>query len=273
MAQGEKINVFVSILPQVFFAERVGGSHVDVNVMVGPGQNPATYEPTPKQMTFLSKAKVYFRIGVPFENAWINRLAKINPRMKIADLRQGIELLPMRTHYQHSPEDEHGHHHGNKDPHIWLNPQLAKTFSKTICDTLKSIDPAHKEDYQDNLNRLVQDLDKLDREISEQFKKINKREFLVFHPAWGYFAEAYDLEQIPVELEGKEPTAKQLTELIQRIKSTQIKVIFVQEQFSRASAQAIARAIAGQVIAVDPLAKDYLKNMKYIAQKFSEAMQ
>ncbi|RJP25416.1 MAG: ABC transporter substrate-binding protein [Candidatus Omnitrophota bacterium] len=270
----QKIRAFVSILPQAYFVEQVGGEFVEVSVMVGPGQNPHTFEPTPKQMVALSRAQVYFRIGVPFETVWMDRLARVNPAMRIVDLQKGIPLLAMKEHH-HEGEEHHAEHHDEhetQDPHIWLNPKLVKILAHSICDTLQAIDPDHANHFHVNLDTFLGELDALDQEIAALFEPMCKRQFLVFHPAWGYFADAYDLEQIPVELEGKEPTARQLTELIEFIKKEGIQVIFVQQQFSRALASKIAGAIDGKVITVDPLAKDYFENLRNVARQFAEAL-
>jgi len=268
----EKIRVFVSILPQTYFVERIGGEQVETHVMVGPGQSPATYEPAPKQMAALSDADLYFRIGVPFEDPWMDRIRSVNPDMKIVDTRQGIELLPMSNGHHHG----HGHashdHGGLKNPHIWLSPRLVKIQASTIHDSLVSLDPVNEAFYCSRLQAFQRDLDRLDGEISRLMKDLKNRKFMVFHPAWGYFAADYGLEEIPIEIEGKEPNAKDLARLIQKAGDMKIKIVFVQEQFSRRDAKAVAKAIGGRVVAVDPLGGDYLVNMRSIAETFAEAM-
>ncbi|HID31232.1 MAG TPA: ABC transporter substrate-binding protein [Desulfobacterales bacterium] len=269
----EKTTVFVSILPQAYFVERVGGERVDVSVLVGPGYSPATYEPNPTQMAELSRAKLYFRIGVPFENVWIERMIKANPDMKVVDTRRGIELLPMKTHH-HGEQKDH-HHHGKilKDPHIWTSLRLAKIQVQNICDALIREDPAHSAYYENNLRAFHSDVDKLDREVTEVLRNLKTRQFIAFHPAWGYFAHDYGLEQIPIEVEGKEPGARALADLIKRAKEEGIKVVFVQAQFSTRNAETVARAIGARIVRIDPLAKDYLTNMMKIAEAFAEGIQ
>lgn len=270
----EKIRVFVSILPQAYFVERVGGDRVDVSVMVGPGQSPATYEPMPRQMVELSKAKLFFRIGAPFEDVWMDRISKTNPKMKIINTRRGIKLLPMKTHYHKAPKQHTGlHKDGLKDPHIWTSIRLVKIQAQNICDALINLDQDNKGYYQNNLRAFIDDLNTLDAEIVKNLKGIKTRKFMVFHPAWGYFARDYGLDQIPIEIGGKEPGARELANLIEEAKNDEIKIIFVQKQFSEKSAEAIAAAIKGRIIQIDPLAKDYLNNMKMIAETFRKVMQ
>ncbi|MBW1859057.1 MAG: zinc ABC transporter substrate-binding protein [Deltaproteobacteria bacterium] len=268
----ERIRVFVSILPQAYFVERVGGGRVDVSVMVGPGHSPATYEPMPKQMAELSRAKLYFRIGVPFENVWMERISKANPDMKVVDTRKGIGLMSMKGH-NHAGFQAERQNGGLKDPHIWLSLRLTRTVAQNIYEALVSEDPLHQSSYQDNLRAFHYDLDDLDAEIAEIVKNDATRKFMVFHPAWGYFAQDYALEQIPIETEGKEATAKGLARVIKEGRKEGIKVIFVQKQFSEKSAATVANAIGGRVIQIDPLARDYLNNMKKIAQIFAEVLQ
>ena len=270
----EKIKVFVSILPQAYFVERVGGDRVDVSVMVGPGQNPATYEPMPRQMVELSKAKLFFRIGVPFEDVWMDRISKTNPKMKVIDTRRGIKLLPMKTHHHKAPKQHTGlQKDGLKDPHIWTSIRLVKIQAQNICDALINLDQDNKGYYQDNLRAFIDDLNNLDAEIVESLKGIRARKFMVFHPAWGYFARDYGLDQIPIEIGGKEPGARDLINLIEEAKNDGIKIIFVQKQFSEKSAEALSAAIKGRIIQIDPLARDYLNNMKIIAETFRRVIQ
>jgi zinc transport system substrate-binding protein len=281
--QGGRIRAFVSIAPQAFLVERIGGSRVNVSCMVGPGQSPATYEPRPRQMAELGLATLYFRIGVPFENVWMDRISKTYPKMRVVDTRRGIALLPMKSNEHHYEEpDNKGKkrparptHKGKtvNDPHIWLSLRLAKLQAKSIAGALIEHDPRHKDFFLSNLKALHRDLDDLDTRISKALSHLKIRKLMVFHPAWGYFSHDYGLDQIPIEIEGKEPTARSLARLIKGAKEEGIKVIFVQKQFSKRSAQAVADAIGGRVIQIDPLAKDYLNNMRKIADSVAEVLQ
>jgi zinc transport system substrate-binding protein len=275
----KKIKVFVSIPPQAYFLERIGGDRVDISVMVGPGQSPATYEPRPKQMAEISKARFFFSIGVPFEKVWIERINKANPMMKIVDTRRGVDLMPMDAPHHHEDEkhNEHqtrqSHDTGMKDPHIWLSLRLVKIQAENIAQALIDEDPAYRAYYEENLKSFHEDLESTDREISKLLRKLKTRKFMVFHPTWGYFARDYGLEQVPIEIQGKEPNAKDLEHLIKLAGAEDIRAIFVQKQFSKQSAGAVARAIGGDVVQVDPLSRGYLKNMKGIAETFAEVLQ
>ncbi len=251
------LHVTVSILPQRYFVERVGGEYVTVNVMVEPGANPATYEPQPEQLRALNLADVYFSIGVPFEDVWLERFASVNENLLLVDTTQGIER-------QGDPE--------HPDPHIWLSPALVKVQAQTIYETLAQLDPAHQGAYRANLESFLADIDALDADIRETLTGVENRKFMVFHPSWGYFARDYGLEQLPVEVEGQEPSAAELAALVARAKQEGIKVIFAQPEFSTRSAETIAQEIGGEVLLISPLAPDWLDNLRRVAEVLAKRM-
>ena len=269
----DRIKIFVSILPQKYFVERIGGERVSVAVMVGPGQNPATYEPLPQQMRALAEADIYFRIGVPFETAWIGRLQALNRALIMVDTRKGVTLREMEhncyTPAGGAPADldlPHHHRDGLPDPHIWLDPLLVKTQAETVCRALVAFDPGQEDYYQANLTRFLMELDELHAELEATFDGLKMKTLMVYHPAWGYLTDRYGLKQVALEVEGKEPGPRELAQLIDFAKAEGIRVIFIQSQFNSAAAEAVARAVHGRVVAIDPLAEDYLTNMRRIAQ-------
>jgi zinc transport system substrate-binding protein len=264
------LKIFVSIPPQRFFVERIGGDRVAVEVLIGSGQSPATYELTPKQMTRLWDADLFFRIGVPFEKILIEKLASLMDTGKIIDTRWNIELRKIDDYEESGHSHYHGH--GALDPHIWLNPLLVKLQAETIGNSLVQIDPFNKDYYEENLRQFSMELDALHEEIIGILQPFGGRSFHVFHPAYGYFADAYGLKQVSVESEGKEPTASQLAQLITRAKEEKIKAIFVQPQFSSKSAEVLANQIGARVIVFDPLAEDYLSNLREMADKLAATM-
>ena len=280
-----KIRIFVSIPPQATFVERVGGTHVAVDVLVAPGQSPHAYEPTPKQMAQLAEARLFFGIGWPFEKRVLAKVTATNPHLVVVDTREGVPLRRMTAaearldDHGRAAAREDGHAAGlpagasEPDPHIWLNPRYVKIQAATICRALQAAGPAHAAEYQKNLDAFAEDLDGTDARIAAALAPLKGREFLVFHPAFGYFADAYGLRQMPVEIEGKEPGARQLAALIDRARADGVKVIFVQPQFSARSAEAVARAIGGAVVPIDPLARDYLANLEDMADKIRRALQ
>jgi zinc transport system substrate-binding protein len=268
------VKAIASILPIAYFVERVGGSNVEVSVLVGPGQDPHTFEPTPKLMAKLADTQVLFRTGFPFEDTLIKKIGSTFKNVEVVDLQKGIRLRAMTEEEEHSHGVAHGHHHGagEMDQHTWLDPQLAKIQAGTIATTLIRIDPGRKEQYEKNLQDFRKDLDAIHEQLSKALAPVKGKSFFVFHPAYGYFGDAYGLKQIAVQLGGKEPTARQLARLIELAKEDEVRVIFVQPQFPKKSAEALAKAIGGAVVPLDDLSRDYLKNLQEMAVKLETAL-
>jgi zinc transport system substrate-binding protein len=267
-AQSGSLRAFVSILPQKDFVERVAGARVEVSVLVGPGQSPATYEPTPGQIARLASARVYFRIGVPFEAAWLGRIRAAGPALEIVDTAAEIRRRAVDQVTAGGAPAEGG----PEDPHVWTDPALVKTMARAIRDALARLDPTHADEYARNEVAFEADLDALDAEIRRRLSAARGRAFLAFHPSWGYFADAYGLRQIPIESGGKEPGPRTLAAVVERAKALGVRVVFVQEQFSRRTAEAIAQEIGARVVVVDPLAGDYLSNLRSVAESFASAL-
>ncbi len=270
----KKVKVYVSIVPQEYFVERVGGDMVEVAALVLPGDSPATYQPTPQQIAGLSSADLYFRIGVPFEKGFMPKIKGLSDKLKIIDTRKGITLRIMKAHHHHDGDDADTDEseHAGKDPHIWLNPMNIKIQAKTIADALIQVDPDGKDLYNENYKKFCTDLDKLNEQLAKSLEPVKGETLMVFHPAWGYFADQYGLKQEAIEIEGKNPSAKQLARMIDEAKKDNIRVIFVQPQFSKAAASNVAQAINGAVVAVNPLSKDYIDNLKAVANKIEAAL-
>lgn len=264
----KKLLVFVSIQPQKYFVQQIGKGLVDVEVMVPAGADPHIYEPKPRQMAALSKARLYFAIGLqPFENTWLKRIASTNPDMMVVHTDRGIQKIPM-TSGQH----KEGQPPGVLDPHIWLSPPLVMKQVQMILNALVEVDPVSRAMYEANYRTFVSDLAVLDADLKNLFADKQGLRFMVLHPAWGYFAQAYGLKQIPVEIEGKDPKPAQLKELIEHARQNRIKIIFVQPQFSPRSAELVAKEIGGEVVFADPLAANWSDNLREVAAKLKIAL-
>ncbi len=268
---GEKIRVMVSIPPLAEFVEKIGGDKVDVSVMVPPGASPHTYEPSPVQLVETGEAQIYVKVGTPidFELVWLGKILSVNKDMLLVDASKGVELMDMKSGFGHTEENEPRSE--RFDPHIWLSPRNAKIMVDNIYKGLIETDPADEYYYSTREKGYLQELDSLDRDIGQTLSVIKNRRFMVYHPAWGYFARDYNLEEIPVEAEGKEPTAKEIQHLIDQAKKYDIKIIFVSPQFNVKSAEVIAREIKGRVIFIDPLDKNYIASLRKLAQEISES--
>jgi len=251
-----KIDISTSILPQAGLIKSIGGDNVDVNVMIPAGASPHSYEPKPSQMIAISKAKIYFTIGMEFENAWLPRFKSQNKNMIISNNIKGIKKIAMVSHHD---EHEADHHHANKlDPHVWTSPKNLIIMATNITNALIKVDNKNKMLYMANYTKLVASLKQTDREIVSILKKSPKNsKFMIFHPSWCYFASQYGLIQIPIELDGKEPKAKDLMLLMQMVKKEHIRTIFAAPEFSSKSALQISEATHIPVIKISSLSENW----------------
>lgn len=256
------IPVVVSILPQKYFVRQVGGDRVRISVMVPPGRSPETYEPSPRQLVALSGARLYFRIGVPFEHVWMSRMRSVNPGMTVVDTRAGIVLRPMPGAGTRSADTALG----RPDPHIWMDPRLVERQVQTIRTALIAADPSGRAVYQRNARHFTRRLETLDRRLRGILAPLSPRSIIVLHPAFGYFAAAYGLRQIPIETEGKEPGARSLDEIIRTGRHLGVRVVLVEPQYSTRAAKVVARAVGARVVRANPLAEDYPANLVAIAK-------
>jgi len=259
----KKERVVVSIPPLAEFVEKIGGDKVVVSVMVPSGASPHSYEPTPSQLGEVSKAKMYVKVGSPieFELVWLDKILEMNREIAVTDASSGILLRGVSLHEK------------GLDPHVWLSPKNAAVMLENIYNGLISVDPDNRQYYKQNKEIYLNELDSLDHFIRQLLRDKKERRFMVYHPAWSYFAEDYDLEQIPIEAEGKEPTAKDIQRIIEQARTYAIKVIFVSPQFNTKSAEVIAREIKGRVVMIDPLARDYGTTIGKVAAALSETLE
>lgn len=263
------INAVVSILPEETFVKAIGGDKVNVALMVQPGNSPHNYEPKPSQMIEIAKADLYFAIDVEFENVWLPKFKNLNPAMQIIDLADNVTKMQMEEMHREDDHDEHhsDHKHEGEDPHIWTAPANVKIIAHNIYNALKQEDPENQNYYKKNLDIFLASIDETDREIREILSSLKDGErFMVFHPSWGYFAQAYHLTQIAVEVEGKEPKPKELIHLLEEAKEEKVKAIFTQPEFSDTVAKIIAKELQIPVVKVSPLAPNWSENLINIAK-------
>lgn len=260
------INVVVSIPPQKSFVEAIGGEFVSVEVMVLPGNSPHSYEPKPSQMKAISNAHLYMTIGVEFEGAWMQKFANQNKAMHIIDNTKGIEKLFLKEATHHPSTTPHAHEHKGEDPHVWTSPSNIKIIAKNILDALVQADIKHKASYEANYQTFISKVEHIDAQIKQHLSALSPRsKFMVFHPSWGYFAEHYGLEQIAIEVEGKEPKVKELAYILEEAKEEKVTAIFAQPEFSDKSAKQIAQALGIRVIKVSPLSTQWDETLLQLA--------
>jgi zinc transport system substrate-binding protein len=344
------------------FVQRIGGDLVRVTAMVPAAEDPHTFEPKPGAMRDVAAADVYFSVDMGFEDVWLPRFGAANPRLKIVDLADTVQRLPMAAHHHHDAHEEHGdhhepgehhepaahhdHEHGEMDPHVWLSPRRVLTMAEAVCDTLSDLDPDHKAVYAANLNAFGNEVRALDKDLAEILGTTPAlerplstasatqagpehegampphgpghmgaaghmppppgdrpphadddhhepgrepghghedhdhdlaahhpgRAFLVFHPSWGYLAADYDLEQVPIEVQGKEPSAREMAAIVDLARKRSIHVVFAQPQRSRRAAEAVAASIDARVVLADPLAADWAENLRRVARELRAAL-
>jgi len=271
VSYSDKIEVFVSILPQQSLVEQIGGDYVHVNVMVKPGQSPEIFEPSPKIMSAYSESDIFFTIGLPFEQVWIKRVASLNDDVLVVDTQSSLKEVTghnlLESTHNHAHKDEH-----EFDPHTWLSPKLYLAQAKIIVQNLSLKKPDKKDYFINNYKELEGEVNTLDNSISSLFKLNPKKNFIIFHPALSYFAHQYDLKQVAIEIEGKEPSARQIAQIVNRIKDEKVAYILIEKQFNQVIPKTIADSVGAQLLMVDPLALDYLSNMRDIAVKINQAL-
>lgn len=281
-----KITVAVSLEPQAWLVDQIGGDKTEVVVMVPPGASAHLYEPKPAQMVQLSKAALYMACGVEFERIWLERFKSANAGLAIIQSDALIRKLPMPVHHHnHHEAHEKGlaehlrdwfgandAHADRLDSHIWLSAQQMALQARALARALARADSQNADFYWRNYQKTATQIARLDAEIAMKLAPFEGRGFMVFHPAWGYFARDYDLVQLAIELEGKEPKPAELGKLIQTAKEHGVRAIFVQPRQSNKSAAAIAEAIGAQTVALDPLSRDWPAMMQEAAEKLAGAM-
>lgn len=262
------LSLIVSVPPQEYLLNKLKTPQSVVNVVIKPGQNPTTWDPSPRQMQKIVSADIMFPIGVPFEAIWLPRLRERAPSLVIADTLAGVEHMEIEHHHHHGHEAKHG----SIDPHIWLDPLRCIRMAENMAATLQQIDPAQFDFYAERLEHLRTELQQLHHDIEKILTPLQQRTFMVFHPSWGYFAARYNLQQIALEKDGKEPSGVHLARLIEQAQQEQIKVIFVQQQFSTKSARAIAAQTGARIETLDPLASDLADSLRRTARTLARSL-
>lgn len=290
--------VSVSVPPQKYFVEKIAANTLDINVIIPAGTDEHNFDFKPATMKKLEKSDIYFSIGLELERVFIDKFQSNFKNLQIIDTGKNLRnLKSLHTHSKdehehkehakndrHAGHDEHAHGkehhthkhsnshetHSEKDPHIWLDPILVKTQAELIAKALIAKYPQHKALYEANLAKFQAELDALNAELSALLKKSKNKKFIIYHPSLAYFAARYHLVQIPVEIEGKEPKAKDLQRLVSIAKKEKIKTIFVQKGFAQNSAKSLAKELNARVVELNHLSENYAENLRQIARELSQ---
>jgi zinc transport system substrate-binding protein len=262
----KKTDVIVSIPPQAYVVEQIGNGYVSVHTLISPGQSPHTYEPTPRQMAEIAGAALYFTVDFPFEQKLVSKIRDSNSKLEIVDMAEGIKRRMLEGDEGHAPS------HAEPDPHVWLSPFNLKIMAENTARTLGTLDPEHDSIYRSNLHVFLDKLEKINQKIKQLLEPHHGDVIIVYHPAFGYFTDYYGLRQVAIEMEGKSPTPREIEMLITLAKEDDVHIIFAQPEFDPRSAEAVARAINGTVVPLDPLAENVMMNLQKIADKIAESL-
>lgn len=268
--EGKRI-ITVTIEPQRYFTEAIAGDKFTVVSMVPKGSSPESYDPSPKQLVSLGSSEAYFRIGhIGFESAWMDRLIQNAPKVKVFDLSKGVEFIK-EADYAHGDHV----HAGGIDPHIWNSTVNAKIIAHNILDALCTLDSAQSPYYKERYAALIQHIEATDSIISSLLieNEYADRAFMIYHPALAYFARDYKLQQICIEEGGKEPSPKQLKELMEAAMNENVRIIFIQPEFDKRNAEIIAEQTGTEIVPVNPLAYEWEEEMIHIAESLVSAAQ
>jgi zinc transport system substrate-binding protein len=263
-----KPQLTVSIIPQKHLVSFIAGNKFEVQAMLPPGSNHETYEPAPRDMEKIANSDFYFILGaLDFELTWMERFTSSNPSMKVINTSEGIEML---SGHIHDTDDDHGHEQHGTDPHIWLSPSCMKIQAANICKALSEYDTLNADFYIGNLKKFNQLADSTDQRIREILSGSEGKSILIFHPALGYFVRDFNLTQISIEQEGKEPSPAYLGELVKMAKAKNIRSVFISKEFDTRNAEAIAREINAKIVVFDPMAENWAENMLNLAKLIAE---
>lgn len=255
--------VLVSINPYKYVVNKIAGDTLKVVVLVPPGANMHTFEPTPKQTMQVSRADIWFRMGEPFEDKILPSLQSYNHQLKVVDLRNGIDLICS------AGQGTCPHCTRGCDLHFWLNPLIVKEQAKKITQELAKLYPENAEKYRQNFQKFSLELDQLDEDIRSALSLLKDRTIFVSHPAYAYFAKEYGLQQYALEFEGKDPTPQQLTKILETARKHHVKTIFIQKQFNNKGARLVAQELGANLVVLDPYADDYILEMRRLAKEFA----
>ena len=269
--------ISVSIVPEKYFVEQIAGNDFEVNIIIPPGVSHSNYDPSPVNMATISKSAAYFQMGnIGFEQSLIDKIAELNPNLKIYDLSDGVHLIEspeIIEDVQHCDHHHHHHHHhGNYDQHIWMSARKAKIIAKNIYNAVSELKPERKSFYQNNLTAFLQKMDTIDAITQRKLSDLSVRAFVIFHPALTYYAEDYHLEQIALEVDGKEPSVAWMQEVVKKIQDKNIRIIFTQNEYSQAAAIAISETTGIELQTINPLSENWQKEFEHITNIISEKM-
>ena len=266
----DKPLLFAGVPPIAYLVERIAGSEARVETLMKGSQDPHTFEPDAGKIRELCRSSLYFSVGMPFETQVISKAARNATGLHIVDLLEGV---PLRTLDEDSPHDHaEGSPRETADLHVWLGPPQLRQVAENIVNALSVLMPAQAPQFAARQGRFIEEIDACDRRVREKLAPCKGAAFYVYHPAFGYFADAYGLRQIAVETGGKSPSPRHIRDLIRRARADGVKVIIVQPQYAPDAAQAIAEAIGGTVVPQSDLGYDVIQDLDDLATCIADTL-
>ena len=267
----DPITIAVSIAPQLEWVKAVGGSLLNVESLIPDSSSPHTYLPTSKELTLISNAEVWFQIGVvDFDITQNDNMKENSPGLEVVNLTKDIELLSIQSHTHDDGDEVEGE--GNVDPHVWLSISRVIKMVKVINETLCELDPPNNSTYSNNTATYIGLLGALKVSIEGALESVVNRKMLVFHPSWGYFCDEFNLTQIALEEEGKDPSSEHFKDVVDLVQENEVGVIFVQEQISKSVAESFSQNACTQLVVINPLPVNYIEDLFNASQIIAESL-
>ncbi len=265
-ADSVELRIMTTIAPLGWMAEEIAGDLAEVSIMLPPGGNAHTFEPTPRQMVSLGEADLLLAVGGNLEENFLKVIGEVLPDLRVVELNQNLDLIPFTSGHD---EDEHD----GTDPHVWLSPKNMILMAETIKQSLISLHPEQDAFFSGTGEMIESDIIKIDREISSILSPYSGRSFIVFHPSFGYFARDYNIRQIAVEKEGAEPRGAELLSLIRTAEEALIHVVYTAPGFPKNAGRAVAEAIGGTTFELDPMPYDWAAGIIETARILAKGFQ
>lgn len=275
MGCGEKKDegriISVTIEPQRYFAAQIAGDKFTIHTVVPAGQSPESYDPSPREMVKIGKSEAYLQIGhIGFEQAWMENIRKNNPDMELFDLSKGFAMIENNEDEHHDHDHGHAHHHHGVDPHIWSSIGGARQVATKTMAAFSKLDPENAEYYYANYRKVMGKIDSTEQVLLGLISPLSNRTFIIYHPALTYFAEEFNLKQLCIEMDGKEPSPALLKELMETAKESHAKVVFIQKEFDKKNAELIAKETGCRLVTINPLSYDWSEEMIRIAKALAD---
>jgi zinc transport system substrate-binding protein len=258
-ARNDRKVITVTIPPFAWFVQGIAGDDFDVSVMLPPGADHHIWEPLPAQMRSLAGSAAFIMDGqLGFELSWMGRFREINPGMKILDLSKNIDLISGGDAGDSEDYSDHeGHLHAGPDPHYWMSPKSAYVIAENISDFLTGLNPQSAVKYRANLDTLDRVISRVDSALRVAVASASPKTFMIYHPALGYLARDYGLQQVTFEDEGKSPSPARMKELIDIAGEKGIKIIFIQAEYDVRNARSLSSETGARLVVINPMNRDW----------------